>query len=78
LSDPQIMAYSRYGALDLEGTKIYLEKRIIEPFIKQGWVRYALVNKFDGDFVGFCGLTVHTLNDNQEHIELGYKIIRKF
>jgi ribosomal-protein-alanine N-acetyltransferase len=78
LSDPQVMAHSRDGALDIIGTKNYLDKRIIKPFIKQGWGRYALFNKFDGDFIGFCGLTVHTLDDNQEYVELGYKIIKKF
>jgi ribosomal-protein-alanine N-acetyltransferase len=78
LSDPLVMAHSRDGFLDMEGTKIYLEKRIIKPFVKQGWGRYALFDKFNIEFVGFCGLTVHTLDDNQEYVELGYKIIRKF
>ncbi len=78
LSDPQVMAHSRDGALDIIGTKNYLDKRIIKPFNKQGWGRYALFNKLNRDFIGFCGLTVHVLDDNQEYIELGYKIIRKF
>ncbi len=78
LSDPQVMAHSRDGFLDIDATKAYLDKRIIAPFIKQGWGRYALFNKIDGDFIGFCGLTVHKLEDNKDYVELGYKLIRKF
>ena len=78
LSDPQVMAHSRDGVLSLEQTQTYLEQRIIEPFIKQGWGRYALFNKNNGDFIGFCGLSIHRLDDNQDYVELGYKIIKKF
>ena len=78
LSDPEVMAHSRDGALDIQGTKKYLTERIIKPFVLQGFGRYALFRKDNENFIGFCGLTIHKLDDEKEYIELGYKINKNF
>lgn len=75
-ADEEVMKYIGGGTQDREQTQTKISKWI-KDYEKDGFGLMALVYKESGELIGFCGLTRQSV-DNEECIELGYRLSRKY
>lgn len=73
-ADPEVMRFYVPGPRSREFTE-----RVVGYFIslqeEHGFSFWAVIQKSDSRFLGFCGLIPQTV-DGQEEIEVGYKLAR--
>ena len=73
MANKDYMAYSVWGSIDVEGTKIFL-KKTIEDYKKLGFGKWAIVDKETEKLIGNCGLHKVNIGDSEENIELTYRL----
>ncbi len=76
-ADPEVMRFIGNGkALETEATEELLGW-IISQYEELGFGLLAVTLKEDNKLLGFCGL-IRQIIDNEQHIELGYRLDRAF
>ena len=78
LSDKDVMRFSIWGPLDLEATKIFLEKTAIESYKENGFGKWAVIHKDTNTLIGICGLLNEDIGTNEIKTELGYRLAKEF
>jgi [ribosomal protein S5]-alanine N-acetyltransferase len=73
LSKEEVMRFSLSGPLKKEQAKDYLQKRILDHYLKYGYGLYAVLCKADQKLIGLVGLITQVI-DGEEIIELGYRL----
>lgn len=76
LADPEVMRHSLRGVCDEMATRIFLDW-CFDCYIKHRTGPLALVNKDDGNFVGFCGVSPERIKGTAE-LSLGYRLARRY
>lgn len=77
LSDKDVMHFSVWGPLDIESTRIFLEK-IIESYKKHAFGKWAIIHKNTNTLIGYCGLLKEDIGTNEIKTELGYRLAKEF
>ena len=78
LSDKDVMRFSIWGPLDLEATKVFLEKTAIGSYKTDGFGKWAVIHKDTNTLIGNCGLLDEDIGSNEIKTELGYRLAKKF
>lgn len=76
LADPEVMRHSLRGVCDEMATRIFLDW-CFDCYIKHRTGPLALVDKEDGNFVGFCGVSPEKVAGDTE-LNLGYRLARRY
>lgn len=76
LADPEVMRHSLRGVCDEMATRIFLDW-CFDCYIKYRTGPLALVDRHDGDFVGFCGVSPEKIKSATE-LNLGYRLARRY
>jgi len=77
LGDEDIMHFSRSGVMTLEKIKESLANFYIPNYTAHGFGMYAVIQKSDNQLIGICGFFIEQI-DGQRHIELAYRIAKKY
>ncbi len=72
MADPEVMRYSVSGSMDATAVAAWLE-RIADSYSIYGFGHWAVVRLEDERLLGFCGLSLQTLDDGR-HVEIGYRL----
>ena len=78
LSDKDVMRFSIWGPLDLEATKVFLEKTAIGSYKTDGFGKWAVIHKDTNTLIGSCGLLNEDIGNNEIKTELGYRLAKEF
>ena len=71
-SDPQVILYTGDKAFEtVADARTFLEN--YSSYQEQGYGRWAMISKVDGDFIGWCGLKMY-----EGQVDLGYRLFRKY
>ena len=73
-SDPEVVKYMAWGPNTRAETRRFLERNIQAQVVKPR-TSYELAIEFNGELIGGCGLTIHSLSDKRA--EIGYCIRRE-
>jgi RimJ/RimL family protein N-acetyltransferase len=77
MADPEVMRFSLSGPMNRELASEYLQKRILDHYVKYGYGLYAVVQKADNCLIGFVGLIGQNI-DGESKVELGYRLHPKY
>jgi ribosomal-protein-alanine N-acetyltransferase len=72
LADPEVMRFSVSGPLDAMAVGTWLT-RIADSYALYGFGHWAVVRRNDERLLGFCGLSMQTLDDGKQ-VEIGYRL----
>ena len=75
-ADSEVMKYIGGGTHDREQTQAKITKWI-KDYENDGFGLMALIHKNSNELIGFCGL-IKQIVDDQECIELGYRLAKKY
>ncbi len=72
--DPEVIKYTGYGSFEsIEKAREFLEN--YNHYKKYGFGRWAVINKIDNEFLGWCGLKfTQELNE----FEIGFRFFKKY
>ena len=71
-ADPEVIKYTGDEAFaDIEDAKEFL--RHYDSYLKVGYGRWAVINKEDNSFIGWCGLKLN----EEDLIDLGFRFFKK-
>ncbi|MBW4650039.1 MAG: GNAT family N-acetyltransferase [Kastovskya adunca ATA6-11-RM4] len=76
LANPQVMKFSTIGRLSVSQTQAKVES-FISSYSRYGFGKWAVVLKESKDLIGYCGIAVEIIDD-QEEKELGYRLDEKY
>lgn len=76
LADPEVMRHSLRGVCDEMATRIFLDW-CFDCYIKHRSGPLALVDRREGSFVGFCGVSPERIKGATE-LNLGYRLARRY
>ncbi|UYG04922.1 GNAT family N-acetyltransferase [Halomonas sp. LR3S48] len=76
LADPEVMRHSLRGVCDDMATRIFLDW-CFDCYIKHRTGPLALVDRQDGNFIGFCGVSPEKIEGTME-LNLGYRLARRY
>lgn len=74
LGDAEVMRFSISGRLDAAGVE-RLMQRVADSYAQFGFGHYGVVRQEDQRLIGFCGLSMQTIDD-QRQVEIGYRLAR--
>lgn len=74
LADAEVMRFSVSGPLDGALVGEWM-KRIADSYALYGFGHLAVVRRSDERLLGFCGLSMQTLDDGRQ-VEIGYRLAR--
>lgn len=72
LGDPEVMAYSVNGPLDLQATTRFISA-CTESYSQNGFGQWALVDRESQALLGFCGLSRVSI-EAEDAVEIGYRL----
>ena len=76
LGDAEVMRYSIIGVHNRPRIRQFIEQRLLS-YLERGFGLYAVINKEDGEFIGYCGFFVQSVGDRKE-VEIGYRSAKKY
>ncbi|QOR38073.1 GNAT family N-acetyltransferase [Billgrantia diversa] len=76
LADPEVMRHSLRGVCDDMATRVFLDW-CFDCYIKHRTGPLALVDRQDGNFVGFCGVSPEKIQGTLE-LNLGYRLAKRY
>ena len=76
LGDPEVMRYSIIGVHNRPRIRQFIEQRLLS-YLECGFGLYAVINKKDEEFMGYCGFFVQSVDDRKE-VEIGYRLAKKY
>ncbi|MEG0860444.1 MAG: GNAT family N-acetyltransferase [Pseudomonas sp.] len=76
LSDPEVMKYSVRGVCDAQVTGEFIDW-CVHCYSTLGMGQWALIDKVDGELVGFCGVSPEQVAGVEE-ANLGYRLARRY
>lgn len=71
LNKPEVMHFSRTGAISTEETAIKI-KSYINSYQQHGYGKWAVIHRNTGKLIGYCGIAIEQIDNNLEN-ELGYR-----
>ena len=74
LSDPDVMRYSLNGPYSKQKSQAFIEQCILKSKQNEPTL-FAVIEKENNQFIGFCGFFPQTIQGKQE-IELGYRLLK--
>ena len=76
LADPQVMYFSARGVQTRDQTRQFINW-MLYSYKKEGFGLYAVIHKKTLQLIGFCGLLIWDLKQQQE-VEIGYRYATKY
>ena len=76
LGDPEVMRYSIIGVHNRPRIRQFIEQRLLS-YLECGFGLYAVINKKDGELMGYCGFFVQSI-EHQKEVEIGYRLAKKY
>ena len=76
LGDPEVMRYSIIGVHNRPRIRQFIEQRLLS-YLECGFGLYAVINKKDEEFMGYCGFFIQSVDERKE-VEIGYRLARKY
>lgn len=76
LGDPEVMRYSIIGVHNRPRIRQFIEQRLLS-YLECGFGLYAVINKKDEEFMGYCGFFIQSI-EHQKEVEIGYRLARKY
>ncbi|SDQ60149.1 Protein N-acetyltransferase, RimJ/RimL family [Pseudomonas sp. UC 17F4] len=76
LSDPEVMKFSVRGVCDEQMTGAFIDW-CVQCYASYGMGQWALVDKANGELVGFCGVSPEQV-EGVEQASLGYRLATRY